>query len=339
MAGEQVAAVAAETKDIAREAIKLIKVEYEPLPAVFDPSEASCPGAPVIYSDLTDNTVPTRIPKKLTRGDIDSGFAEADITLHSRYHWPTMAHSPLEPYGAIARWEGDELTVWVSTQTLWDTQGFICDALGISESNLTVINRWVGGAFGSKYGVSHAMLACLVAALAKKSGRPVRSILAADEQFVVSHHACGPGYYDTKGGIKLKDGRPVALDTVVDVTLGGHAGHEPVGICMIGQAAVNVYNYDNVRAVSNLVYCNVNMAGPKRSYGDAEGMFCSEQFADEMAEAAGMDPVEWRKKWCNRAGDPCNQWSELAGGDYVALINKATEAFGWNKKWKGWKHL
>jgi xanthine dehydrogenase molybdenum-binding subunit len=340
MAGEQVAAVAAETKEIAQEAIKLIKVEYEPLPAVFDPVDALKPEAPVIYSDLPDNKIPTMFNLTSTKGDVAQGFKEADITLQSLYHWPTLAHCPLEPYQTAAMWEGDELTVWISTQTLWDVQGYISWALGIPTNKISVINKWVGGGFGGKYGVSHAMLACIAAALSKKTGRPVRSLLEMDEQFIMSHHACGPGYYDTRGGIKQSDGRPVALDTVVHVSLGGHACHEPVAMCVIGEAAINVYNYDNIRATSNPAYGNINMAGPKRSYGDAEGMFCSEQFADEMAEAAGMDPIEWRKKWCNRAGEPCSlhfQWGELAGGNYVTLMTKAAETFGWKEKWKGWK--
>ena len=92
MAGEQVAAVAAETKEIAQEAIKLIKVEYEPLPAVFDPVDALKPEAPVIYSDLPDNKIPTMFNLTAAKGDVTQGFKEADITLQSLYHWPTLAH-------------------------------------------------------------------------------------------------------------------------------------------------------------------------------------------------------------------------------------------------------
>jgi CO/xanthine dehydrogenase Mo-binding subunit len=340
MAGEQIAAVAAETKEVAQEAIKLIKVEYEPLPAVFDPIEALKSGAPVIYSDLPDNNVPGTSPIKATKGDIEQGFKDADITLQSLYHWSTPVHCPLESFQTVTRWEGDELTVWISTQTLWMVQDYVSWALGIPKNKISVIATWAGGGFGGKYGISHAMLACLTAALAKKTGRPVRSLLEMDEQFIVSHHACGPGYYNTKGGIKLSDGRPVALDTVVHATVGGHACHEPIGLCVAGESTLNVYRYENIRVVANTAYCNLNLAGPKRSYGDAEGMFCSEQFADELAEAAGMDPLEWRQKWCVRAGDPCAlffRWGELAGGNYVALMTKAAEAFGWKDKWKGWK--
>ncbi|MBN2240281.1 MAG: xanthine dehydrogenase family protein molybdopterin-binding subunit [Dehalococcoidales bacterium] len=337
MTGEQVAAVAAETKEIAVKALKLIKVEYEPLPAVYDPEDALKPDAPVIYSDLTDNRIPMMFPLVSQKGDVTEGFENTDVTLQSRYHWPTWAQCPLEPYQTVARWEGDNLTVWISTQTLWDVQDYISGALGLPVSKITVINKWVGGGFGGKYGPSQAMPACIVAALAKKAGRPVRSLLEMEEQFVVSHHACGPGYWETKGGIKLEDGRPVALDTTVNLTIGGHAAHEPAAILVTGQPAANVYNYDNTRATVNVAYCNINMAGPKRSYGDAEGMFCSEQFADEMAEAAGMNPLEWRKKWCNKAGDPFSQYSELAGGNYIALMTKAAEAFNWEERWKGWK--
>lgn len=340
MAGEQIAAVAAETREAAEEAIKLIEVRFAPLPSVFDPIEALKSNAPVIYADLPDNRVPTMFPASAEKGNVDQGFKEADITLQSLYRWPNPAHCPLETYQAIARWDGDELTIWISTQTLWEVQDHISWALGIPASKISVRTPWVGGGFGAKYGPSHAMPACLAAALSRKTGRPVRSLLEMDEQFIVSHHAAGPGYYSTRGGIRQGDGRPLALDTVVHVSLGGHACHEVAAATIIAGPAINVYNYDNIRAVAHPVYGNINMAGPKRSYGDAEGMFCSEQFADEMAEAAGMDPMEWRKKWCNRAGEPCStyfQWGELAGGDYVALMTKAAEAFGWKDKWKGWR--
>jgi CO/xanthine dehydrogenase Mo-binding subunit len=340
MAGEQIAAVAAETREVAEEALKLIKVEFALLPSVFDPIDALKADAPIIYSDLPDNRVPTMFPASASKGNVDQGFKEADITLQSLYQWPNPAHCPLETYQTIARWDGDELTVWISTQTLWEVQDHISWALGIPASKISVITKWVGGGYGAKYGPSHAMLACIAAALSKKTGRPVRSLLEMDEQFIVSHHAAGPGYYNTRGGIKKGNGRPVALDTVVHVSLGGHACHEVAAAAVIACAGMNVYNYDNIRAVAHPVYGNINMAGPKRSYGDAEGMFCSEQFADEMAEAAGMDPMEWRGKWCNRAGEPCStyfQWGELAGGDYVALMAKAAGAFGWKNKWKGWR--
>ena len=340
MAGEQIAAVAAETKEIAEEALKLIKVKFEPLPAVFDPVEALKPDAPVIYSDLSDNKVPMAFPTAVAKGNVDQGFKEADITLQSLYEWPNPAHCPLEPYQTIARWDGDELTVWISTQTLWEVQDYISGALEIPASKISVINKWVGSGYGGKYGPSHAMLACIAAALSKRTGRPVRSLLEMDEQFIVSHRAAGPGYYNTRGGIKRSDGRPVALDTIVHISLGGHACHAFAAPSVIANAAVNVYNYDNIRAAANPVYSNINMTGPKRSYGDAEGMFCSEQFADEMAEAAGMDPIEWRKKWWGRAGEPCSvffQEGELAGGSYATLMTKAAEAFGWEKKWKGWR--
>lgn len=340
MAGEQIAAVAAETREIAEEAIKLIKVSFEPLPAVFDPIEALKPRAPIIHADLPDNRVPMTFPTAAAKGDVEQGFREADSILHSLYQWPNPAHCPLETYQTIAKWEGDELTVWISTQTLWDVHDYISWGLGIPASQITVINSWVGGGFGGKYGPSHAMLACIVAGLSKQTGRPVQSLLDMEEQFVLSHRAVGPGYYDTRGGIKQNDGRPIALDTVVHVSIGGHSCHDMSSATIIQNAATNVYKYDHVRAVVHPAYGNINMSGPKRSYGDAEGMFCSEQFADEMAEAAGMDPIGWRKRWCNRAGDPCStffQWGELAGGNYEILMTKAAEAFGWNDKWKGWK--
>jgi len=225
IAGEQIAAVAAETKEIAEEAIKLIKVEYEPSPGIFDPIDALKPDAQVIYPDLPDNKAAFfgETDISFARGDVKQGFKDADVILQSRYQWPTTAHAPLEPYQTVAQWHGDNLTIWISTQALWESADYISRSLGIPTNKITVINKWVGGGFGGKVGLNHVIFACIAAALAKKAGRPVRSLLEMDEQFIMSHHNCGPGYYDIKGGIKLGDGRPVSKDTVVYVNDGGHA--------------------------------------------------------------------------------------------------------------------
>lgn len=266
------------------------------------------------------------------------GLQEADVILQSRYQWPTTAHAPLEPYQTVAQWNGDKLTVWISTQAVWEAVDSIGQSLGIPTNRITVINKWVGGGFGGKVGENHIVLACIAAALAKKTGRPVRSLLEMDEQFIMSHHNCGPGYYDVKGGIKLGDGRPVAKDTVVYVNDGGHS--TGMGAPVAFESGANVYKFDNIQVTAHPALCNLNISGHKRSFGDAEGMFCSEQFADELAEAAGMDPLTWRMKWVVRPGDPTalfSWWGELAGGNYAALMTKAAAAFGWQEKWRGWK--
>lgn len=340
IAGEQIAAVAAETKEIAEEAIKLIKVEYEPLPGIFDPIDALKPDAQVIYPDLPDNkaTFFGETDVSFARGDVKQGFEDADVILQSRYQWPTTAHAPLEPYQTVAQWYSDNLTIWISTQALWESSDYISRSLGIPTNKITVINKWVGGGFGGKVGLNHVIFACIAAALAKKAGRPVRSLLEMDEQFIMSHHNCGPGYYDIKGGIKLGDGRPVSKDTVVYVNDGGHA--YGMGSTVAFESGANVYKFDNLQVTVHPALCNLNTSGHKRSFGDAEGMFCSEQFADELAEAAGMDPLEWRMKWAVRPGDPTaffTWWGELAGGNYAALMTKAADAFRWKEKWRGWK--
>jgi len=339
IAGEQIAAVAAETKEIALKAIKLIKVEYEPLPAVFDPIDALKPDAPVIYPDLPDNKASLfgMSDISIARGNIERGFKDADIILQSRYQWPTTAHAPLEPYQTVAQWSGDHLTIWISTQTVWEAADSVSRCLGIPENRITVINKCVGGGFGGKVGENHLIFACITAALAKKTGRPVRSLLEMDEQFIMSHHNCGPGCYEVKGGIKA-DGRPVAKDTIVYVNDGGHA--LGMGSPVAFESGSNMYKFDNIQVTVHPALCNLNISGHKRSFGDAEGMFCSEQFIDELAEAAGIDPLEWRMRWAARPGDPTvafTWWGELAGGNYAALMTKAANAFGWKEKWRGWK--
>jgi xanthine dehydrogenase molybdenum-binding subunit len=146
-------------------------------------------------------------------------------------------------------------------------------------------------------------------------------------------------YYDTTGGI-TQDGHPTFLDSVVTVSNGGVGDALLNAVYPAGEAAVSVYKYDSIYCEAWPVWTNLNISGSRRSYGDAEGMFCSEQFIDEMLEKIDADPVEWRSKWAEEPGGLCTlryTWTEFAGGNYPLLIQKASDTFDWKNKWKGWK--
>jgi CO/xanthine dehydrogenase Mo-binding subunit len=337
--GEQVAAVAAETKEVAMDALELIEVTYEPLPAIFDPIEAMKPDAYLLYPDRPDNLSPSNFPIETGRGDIAQGFEDADLILESRYTVGVQAHNCLDPHGTVCRWDGDELTVWSSTKFIWSILDKVCEIMGLPETNVKVIAPFVGGDFGSKAGQIETMQAVICATLARRTGRPVRLQFTRDEEIALTYHSVGPFTYDTRGGIKREDGRPTAMDLVLHSSQGAHniAGLEAP---YVGSGAVAVYKFDSCKFVGYPSYCNLNMTGSRRGYGDPEGFWCSEQFVDELSEAVGMDPVEWRKKWAIRQGDPTATrlvWGEFAGGDYQLLLEQGAAAFGWEEKWKGWK--
>ena len=336
--GEQVAAVAAETKEVALDALELIEVSYEQLPAVFDPIEAMKPDAPLMYPDMPDNLSPSNFPIETSRGDIAKGFADADIVLESRYTVGVQAHNCLDTHGTVCKWEGDELTIWSSTKFIWAILDKVCEIMGLPETKVKVIAPFIGGDFGSKAGQIETMQAVICATFAKRTGRPVRLQFNRQEEISLTYHSVGPFTYDTRGGVKREEGRPTALDLVLHSSQGAHniAGLEAP---YVGSGAVAVYKFDSCKFVGYPSYCNLNMTGSRRGYGDPEGFWCSEQFVDEMAEAVGMDPVEWRIRWSIRQGDPTATrlvWGEFAGGDYPELLQKGAELFRWKEKWKGW---
>jgi CO/xanthine dehydrogenase Mo-binding subunit len=341
--GQIVAALAAETKELAEEAIKLIKVDYTPLPAVFDPREALQPGAPVIHSDmrgkrpdLQDNLTPSDYPYQQARGDLEKGKREADYTVAAEYAVLPESHYRPEPNNVIAKWEGDQLKFWVTSQGVHTVKGVVCRALNLPETNVTGMTPWVGCGFGNRFTAS--LLTIYVSALAKMTGRPVRCSTEVDENQAVNTHSMGPHYYATRGGIK-KDGTPTFLETVFHCNVGGVNDAMYVGVYPISEAALAVYNYQSCTVKNYPVWCNMNPSSARRSFGGAEGMFCSESFIDEMLEKIDADPVEWRLKWAQKTGDPVTmrlEWGELAGANYVALISKVAEAFRWKERWKGW---
>jgi xanthine dehydrogenase molybdenum-binding subunit len=337
-AGEQVAAVAAETKDVAMDALELIEVQYEILPSVFDPIESLKPGAPLMYPDLPNNVSPSNFPTETSRGDVETGFKEADVILESRYTVGVQAHNTMESHGTVCQWEGDNLTIWTSTKAIWAVLDIVCRIMGLPETRVEVNALYVGGDFGCKAGQTEAMQAVICATFAKRTGRPVRLQFTRDEGLVLPFHSVGPLYYDIKGGLMLDGGRPKAAEIVLHSNQGGHnvAGLEAT---YIGSGAVSVYRYENCKFTGFPMYCNLPMSGSRRGYGDPEGFWCSEQFVDELAEAAGWDPVEWRSRWAARKGDPTATrliWGELSGGDYELLLRTGAEAFGWKDKWRGW---
>lgn len=343
-AGQIVAALAAETREVAEEAIKLIKVDYVPLPAVFDPKEALHPGAPVIHPDMTEkrpdllpNVAPSRHPYEQSRGDLERGKREADFTVSAEYTVQPESHYRPETNNVICKWEGDQLKFWITSQWVHANKNTVCQFLGLPETNVTGITPWVGCGFGNR--ATANLLAIYAAALAKMTGRPVRCNTDVDENQVLNTHSMGPAYYATQGGVK-KDGTPTFLETTFHCSVGGMGEAMYVGVYPISEAALAVYNYESCRAENFPVWCNLNQSNARRSFGGAEGMFCSESFIDEMLEKIDADPVEWRIKWAQKTGDPVTmrlEWGELAGANYVALITKAAEAFGWKEKWRGWR--
>jgi CO/xanthine dehydrogenase Mo-binding subunit len=281
-AGQQVAALAAVDEKTAEKALRMIKVEYKPLPFVVTEEKAMEEGAPQVYDDRPN----VQQRRGYSRGDVEAGFAEADAVIERTYHTPIEIHHPAETHSSIAMWQGERLTIWDSTQGIHSIRDGIAEQLKIPATRVKVIKHYMGGGFGSKLSLSeHTVVAALLARAAKK---PVKIVLSRqDNSLCVGNRPSSHQTY--KGGIK-KDGTLTAL-TLLNYTSGGLRGGDRAS-----EPLIDVYKCDNAKAEEYNVYTNTGPARPARAPGLVQGTFGFEGFMDELANEIGMDPLELRKK-------------------------------------------
>jgi len=279
--GEQIAAVAAVSEKTAEEALKLIKVDYKALPHVVTPDTAMADGAPRVHESANVEKI-----NEYSRGNIDQGFAEAEVTIERTYKTAIEIHQTAETHASVAKWDEDELTVWDSTQAIFSVRDGLAEALGIPETKVRVIKMYMGGGFGSKLDVNEHTI--VVAKLAKETGRPVKITLSRkDSSLCVGNR---PSTQITiKGGTK-KDGTLTAL-SLKNYTCGGvDRGDES------SEPLIDIYKCPNVKVEEFTVFTNTGAARPTRAPGHVQGTFALEGFLDELAAELGFDPLEFRRK-------------------------------------------
>jgi CO/xanthine dehydrogenase Mo-binding subunit len=343
--GEPVAAVAADTLEIAEEALKLIEVDYEELPAIFDPEESLEPNPrTVIHPDFSDYPSPgalfgiaqkgERAPNIaqhcfLYHGDIDKGFSEADFIVENRYTTARICHVPMEVHNAVAWVEADgTLVVHTSTQGPWMVHEVLEQVFDLAPAKLRIMSSKVGGGYGGKQSVVIEPLCALLAL--KSGGRPVSLVFTREEQFNYARQRVTVISY-IKDGVK-SDGTVVAREMKIIVDLGAY-GDIAVGIAMIPYfSAMANYRIPNVKVESYGVYTNLPLTGPFRGYGVPEIIWGLEQQMDIIAEKAGIDPVELRKKHILEEGE-LNPSGEVTHGNNVgACLDKVVEWIKWAEK-------
>lgn len=303
--GQRVAAVVAVSEAAAEEACRKLIVDYEILPAVFDPEAAMQPGAPLLH----DKGPETRIaqPKRNlvaelhgATGDVERGFAEADIVHEGTYFVPRVQHAHLETLCAIA-WIDDagRLNVRSSTQVPFLTRLELAHVFGLDRDKVRVLCERVGGGFGAK----QEMLTEDIAALAAlKTGRPVKLEFTREEQFTgaTTRH---PMKVRVKVGAK-RDGTLTAIEMHVVSNTGAYGNH---GMPVLGHAcseSISVYRCANKKVDGYAVYTNSVPAGAFRGYGLPQTGFAVESAMDEIARLIGMDAIEFRRRNVVRKGDP-----------------------------------
>lgn len=304
--GDRVAAIAAESPEIAEEAARLIEVEYEVLPAVLDLRDAMKEGAPVIHDEPDakgfgvydpSRNLAARLHEEV--GDVDKAFAEADYVFEHTYEVPKVQQTSIEPHVVHTYWDEDgRLVVVTSTQVPFHVRRIIAPLLGLKVSQIRVIKPRIGGGFGGKQEV---LIEDICAHLTLATGRPVRLEYTREEEFIAarSRH---PQILTIKTGWK-RDGTLLASEMRVLADTGAYGGHALTVQSNTGVKVLPLYRAPNLRFVCDVVYTNLPPAGAFRGYGVPQGAFAMESHMDEVALALGMDPFELRRKNWVRVGD------------------------------------
>lgn len=298
--GHAIAAVAASNPHLAEEAVQLIDVEYEVLPAVIDVHQAMQADAPLLHEHMVTRSLsgvsgrPSNVASHFqhVKGDPEQGFAEADVVVEREFTTVTVHQGYIEPHAATALWSADGvLTVWSTTQGAFAVRDQLAQLLDYPMSKIRVVPTEIGGAFGGK---NTSYLDTVAALLSRKTGRPVRMVMTRAEVFLGTGPTSG-SYMRVKMGAS-RAGRITAAQAELYFEAGAYPGSP------VGAAAASIfagYDIPNGQIDGYDVVVNKPKTGAYRAPGATQAAFAAEQVADEVAERIGMDPLEFR--WMNAA--------------------------------------
>jgi 4-hydroxybenzoyl-CoA reductase alpha subunit len=288
--GDPVAAVAAVDEETAEEALDLITVDYEPLPAVFDPLEAIKEEAPQVHEGVELNINVTR---HIEWGDVDEAFLHCDHIREDHFKCSSQAHVCMETHDAIASFDyNGKLTVWTSTQAAYFMQVLLAGLLGLREGDVRVIRPPTGGGFGSKFELDSAQFCASL--LSMKLCQPVKIVFTREEEFTATKRRT-PMYYYTKLGAK-KDGTLLAKEVRVITEGGAYTGMGATALYLTGFFSSFPYKYPNYRYDGYRTYTNTAPTSAMRGFGAPQAVFVGEGQLDMMADDLGIDPIEIRRK-------------------------------------------
>ena len=295
--GDAIAIVAAETREIAGEALALIEVDLEPLSVVSDPRAALEAGAPSLHpgGNLLKHI-------EVRKGDVAAGFAEADVILEHTFHTPSYDHAFLEPECSVARPTPEgRMEVYVGSQIPYEDRRQVADALGVPPERVRVIGQLVGGGFGGKEDIAGQIHAAL---LARATGRPVKLLFDRQESLIVH-----PKRHATEIRVKIgarRDGRLIAVETELYGDTGAYASLGDKVMTRATTHSSGPYEVSNVKADCYAAYTNNPPAGAFRGFGVLQSAFAVESAMDMLAERLAIDPIELRRVNALREGSITN---------------------------------
>lgn len=331
--GEEVAAVAAVDEETALEALELIEVEYEPLPAVFDIFEAIEPEAPEIHPSHPDVPEYRRnIAGKASHafGDVDAALARADLVRRDRFESQLRTHGYLEPQATVANLEpGGKLHVWTSSMGTFRKRMHLSRTLGLPSNRIRLHRVRVGGAFGGKIDLfAHEFCASL---LSLRTGRPVRLVTEREEVFSTYRHG-QPLVIDLETGLS-KDGLILGQRVRCYNNCGAYRGSGVVMIFLCWGFVMLPYRIPALDYAGYSIYTNHPVRAPQRGHGAPQVRFAVESQLDWMAEELGLDPVEVRLKNARRPGEILPNGDSVRNAGLIRCIEKAAEATEFNRKY------
>jgi xanthine dehydrogenase molybdenum-binding subunit len=295
---DEVVAVAAESPARAEEALALVEVEYEVLPAVFDPGQALEPGAPLVHEETGTNL--TALRYQFTHGDVDRAFHDAAATVEGEYRLNFVTPACLGTMVAIADWDAQgRLTLWSTTQVPFLYQRDLAGALGISGDRLRVHQPPVGGNFGR--GLDLYPIDVIAALLARQARRPVKIEFERVEEFIAcpTREPCLIRLRTAAGA----DGRVLAREAHITLDSGAYVSWGSTTPYVMLATVAGLYRCPNVRFDTTIAYTNNPYSGSMRGYGNLESTFAVESQMDDLAERLGLDQLEFRRRNAVKSGD------------------------------------
>ena len=347
--GDRVAAVAADTPEIAEEACRLIQVSYEVLPAVFDELEAGGEGAPVVHDEADTVDIADRENNLVhhiyaQRGDVDAALASAEKVYEQTFRVHQVQQCPIEPHISVAWLDSDErMVVRTATQVPFHTRRMLAPLIGMDIKDVRVIKPRIGGGFGVK---QEMLIEDIVAHLAIATRRPVQLELTRAEEFYASRTR-HPQTLTYRTGIDV-DGNLVAQELRLVGNTGPYGTHGYTVQVVSGLRGLSSYNCDNKRFDCDVVYTNIPVPGAYRGYGGPQALFGLEAHMEDIALDLGVDPIDFRRRNWVKVGDEMNiaphlgeqgtteeeldEYPRIASNGIEECVAQGARAIGWHRR-------
>jgi CO/xanthine dehydrogenase Mo-binding subunit len=336
-AGEPVAAVAAEDAATAERAARLVRVDYEPLPAALDAAAALAAGAPRLHEGPYrggDERIAVRATlernichhERVVRGDVERALAAADLVVEDTFTFPMVYHYALEPHTVLAHWDRAGLTVWASAQHPFLVRGELARIFRLPLARVRMIIPYLGGGFGSK---SYTKIEPLVAALARKAGRPVRVAQSVSESMHTTRRHSVTCRITT--GVR-RDGTLVAKACTLHLDTGAYADNGPQVASRAANRVIGPYRIPHLRIDAYAVYTNSVPAGSFRAIGAPQSIWACESQMDVIAERLRLDPLALRLKNLLRRGERIRKGLKPLDADLAVGLRRTARALGWPRR-------